>query len=597
MRKIYSLIVLGSVTLSAMATAPLAGVNARLAKAQGSSHPLKSRVISRASNLSAPTVLPATDVTETGFTANWKAVPGAATYTLSVYNPVTVASDGEYQLLNESFNLVSKGTFSEPYFDDNMVVYLSDYDWTYTPDWMVYNGAFARGMVTGVVYSPYIDLTNDGGKFTVTFDVTGYAGGKVVLKSNGETTEEQTFNLTETGLNTFTHTFTNGVHDTYLTFVDYGVPSDEDNLYSDLYDFLDEITISQNLKKGDLALLPVACEEPEKNTYTFESLPYAYGAVKLAYDVQANIVEWGDPNDPWDYEIFYSPFSDLMYVELGNQQGGEGPVTPPTTDPTDPENPNEGEIVVYVGEFENPGQKEITQGAGSWWERAPFQWYTRYSGTQMIYNAEYLEGLQVGDQIKEIVYKYGDEGSFVEVEADLTLYVENTSVSTFPKKVGTDTYLWVDMDASSSKSEQAYSIELYYMEDEELHFVLDKPLTYEGGNLLVTCWSDCTNEAEAMAVITYAMRTRDYSTMSCGDDFISFPTVYDTGEQFPYMGPNKYLPVTKIVADRNNSVSTIATPEAQAEYYNLQGIRVAQPAAGGVYIMRRGTETQKVYIR
>ncbi|MDE7467889.1 MAG: hypothetical protein K2M61_05995, partial [Muribaculaceae bacterium] len=221
----------------------------------------------------------------------------------------------------------------------------------------------------------------------------------------------------------------------------------------------------------------------------------------------------------------------------------------------------------------------------------------RYSGTQMIYNAEYLEGLQVGDQIKEIVYKYGDEGSFVEVEADLTLYVENTSVSTFPKKVGTDTYLWVDMDASSSKSEQAYSIELYYMEDEELHFVLDKPLTYEGGNLLVTCWSDCTNEAEAMAVITYAMRTRDYSTMSCGDDFISFPTVYDTGEQFPYMGPNKYLPVTKIVADRNNSVSTIATPEVQAEYYNLQGIRVAQPAAGGVYIMRRGTETQKVYIR
>ena len=596
MRKLYSFIALASVTMAA-AAAP-ASFNARLAKAQGTHHPLKSKVVSHAGALAAPVVLPATNVTETGFTANWKAVAGAETYTLSVYNPQKVTKDGEYELLFENFNLVSKGTFSEPYFDDNMVVYLSDYDWTYTPDWMVYNGAFARGMVTGVVYSPYMDLTNNGGKFTVTFTVTGYSGGKVKLSSVGETTQEQFFTLVETGANTFTHTFTNGVHDTFLTFVDYGVPTDEDNLYSDLYDYLDEISITQTLKKGDLALVPVACEEPEANSFTFETLPYAYGAKTLAYDVQANIVEWGDPDDPWDYDVTRTPFSELMYVELGgNQGGGDDPVNPPTVDP-DPEQPNEGEISIYVGEFENPGKNEITQGSGSWWERAPFQWYSRYSGSQFIYNAEYLEGLRQGDLIKEIVFKYGDEGSFVAIEANLTLFIENTTVTTFPKKPGSETYLWVDMDASSSKCEMSYSLELYYMEDEEIHFVLDKPLLYEGGNLLVTCWSDRTCDEEAMSVITYAMRTRDYSTMAMGDDNYSFPTIYDTGEQYPYQGPNKYLPVTKLVADRKQAATDIAADaDAAPEYFNLQGIRVNAPTEGSIYIVRRGNNTTKQIYR
>ena len=216
----------------------------------------------------------------------------------------------------------------------------------------------------------------------------------------------------------------------------------------------------------------------------------------------------------------------------------------------------------------------------------------------MIYNAEYLSGLKKDDQITEIVFKYGDEGSFVELEADLPIFIENTDVTTFPKKTGTDTYLWIDMDASSSKSELKYELELYYMEDEEIHFVLDKPLTYEGGNLLVTCWSNRVSDGEAQAVITYAMRTRDYSTMSTGDDFVNFPTVYDTGEQWPYHSPNKYLPVTKINAQRTKgaAASVAADSAAPVEFFNLQGVRVDNPA-GGIFIRRQGDKVQKVVIR
>ena len=40
-----------------------------------------------------------------------------------------------------------------------------------------------------------------------------------------------------------------------------------------------------------------------------------------------------------------------------------------------------------------------------------------------------------------------------------------------------------------------------------------------------------------------------------------------------------------------------ADAAADAEYYTLQGVRVAAPAAGGVYVVRRGAEVSKQYVR
>ena len=34
-----------------------------------------------------------------------------------------------------------------------------------------------------------------------------------------------------------------------------------------------------------------------------------------------------------------------------------------------------------------------------------------------------------------------------------------------------------------------------------------------------------------------------------------------------------------------------------AEYFNLQGMRVAQPAAGQIYIVRRGDKTTKEFVK
>ena len=38
-----------------------------------------------------------------------------------------------------------------------------------------------------------------------------------------------------------------------------------------------------------------------------------------------------------------------------------------------------------VGNFDEPTEADAHEGDGSWWERAPFQWYSVYSGNQGTY--------------------------------------------------------------------------------------------------------------------------------------------------------------------------------------------------------------------
>ena len=54
-----------------------------------------------------------------------------------------------------------------------------------------------------------------------------------------------------------------------------------------------------------------------------------------------------------------------------------------------------------------------------------------------------------------------------------------------------------------------------------------------------------------------------------------------------------------IVIGNNSAVSEIEMPDkddADTEYYNLQGIRIANPTSG-IYIRRTGCRTEKVIIR
>lgn len=581
MKKLYLLLLLAATVLNVSA----AGMSRSF------------RVKSGAQRLavSAPVTLPATDITEEGFTANWKAVPGTETYSVLVYEPAVVPTSGTYTILEESFNLVNQGTTIEPYFPDDILVELSDYDWTYTPDWQGYWPVFARGMVSGIIYSPYVDLVNDGGKFTVTMNVVGTAGGQVVLTSTGanDTKEKVTFDLTQNGTNTFTHTFTNGCHDTFLTFVDNGILDDPNGDYANVYDFLDDITITQNLKAGDLALRLVATAETGLTHQSFATLPYRYGATKLAYDVQANILIPGPDyyEDPYDYEVEYSPYSELEYVTL---LGGGGSGDDPDPDPDPNPDPDLQGNTLFVGNYENPQPSDIEDG--TWWDRAPYQWYTHYSGSQIIYTPDMLKGLKAGDKITEIAFKYQDQGSFVYLDTELRLVAQNSEKTEYIPKEDTDKYEWIPVDFNESVLLD-YSAELYYMTEEEIVIPLgEKELVYDGKSIVLTCWSEnIGDEAQAVASIVKYIDTRN--TMVFGSDSKTFKTVYETGYNEPYMTPAKFVPVAKFTVVKNSGIETTVTvgEEAPAQYFNLQGQPVSNPS-NGVFIRRTDKGAEKVVL-
>ncbi|MDO4320701.1 MAG: hypothetical protein Q4C34_09015 [Bacteroidales bacterium] len=271
------------------------------------------------------TVKEATDVHRNGFTANWEAFanPWTNNYCIGVYEPIEITVDDTYEVLSESFDLQPLGTTVEPFEAEDFAIYLDDYDWTDTPDWSVIYPILARGMVNGIVYSPYVDLTNNGGKYTVVLGVVGYQGAQVHLTAFGSTEDERIVTLATTGYNNIELEFDNGVHDTYFSYVDFGILDDPDQLYASCWDFLDDFAITQSLKAGDTLLRPLACAETEPDaavpptSYVFERLKYLNGASKVAYDVQANIVYYDDPSDPYsDYEIERSAYSPLMHVDL-----------------------------------------------------------------------------------------------------------------------------------------------------------------------------------------------------------------------------------------------------------------------------------------
>lgn len=270
------------------------------------------------------TVKEATNVHRNGFTANWEAFsnPNTNNYCIGVYEPIEVSADDEYAVLSEGFDLQPLGTTVEPFEADDIMLYLDDYDWTDTPDWTLYYPILAKGMVNGIVLSPYIDLTNNGGKYSVVIGVVGYQGAEVHLTSSGTVEDERVVKLYTTGYNEIRLDFTNGAHDTYFTYVDYGVIDDPDLKYNTCWDFLDDFTVLQNLKAGDTFLRPLALAETEPDaavpptSHVFDNLKYLNGASKVAYDVQANIVYYNDPDDPYDYDVERSAYSPLMYVDL-----------------------------------------------------------------------------------------------------------------------------------------------------------------------------------------------------------------------------------------------------------------------------------------
>lgn len=278
----------------------------------------------RKAAVATPEVLPATNITAEGFTANWKAVPGADGYCLFVQSREEVTNPGRKVVLYEDFCLVSQGSVIEPVYLEEYTSQLDEYGLTLTPDWIVSQAILAGGKISGVIWTPTLDLRADNGKYRVVMTIQGYAGQEVMVVSNGTAVDTRKEILKDNGNNEIVLDFTNGDRETYLRIVDNGFPDDTEGLYIDKIAYLDDIEFSQEFSVGDDVWRPVALvDDCEETSHTFTTLPFRGTEKRLYYDLYAASIYY--PNyqeDPYDYEVSYSDFSPKQEVLLEGYDAG-----------------------------------------------------------------------------------------------------------------------------------------------------------------------------------------------------------------------------------------------------------------------------------
>ena len=60
---------------------------------------------------------------------------------------------------------------------------------------------------------------------------------------------------------------------------------------------------------------------------------------------------------------------------------------------------------------------------------------------------------------------------------------------------------------------------------------------------------------------------------------------------------NGQIRFTKISIMKSSGIAEIAAEEASVEYFNLQGVRISEPAAGQVVIRRQGNKVSKIFVK
>lgn len=246
--------------------------------------------------LKTPVTLPATNVASYGFTANWQSVPQATAYAVYTILTHTAQADNEpFNLFKSDFSAVKVGTIDSPWDYSRLGgirVFLDDL----APrcDWIAFAPMAAQGMfgisnmfldynVPGTIYSPILDLSHDGGKSTLRFNVLGRNVTKLricVLKDRADGKADELFKTecpVTTDLAEQVITLEKGEKDTYIEIsIAEGTG----------YVLFDDLQLSQNLNKGESTELKYKYDETSDTSRRIDTPDYSAGDV-YAYTVQA----------------------------------------------------------------------------------------------------------------------------------------------------------------------------------------------------------------------------------------------------------------------------------------------------------------------
>ncbi len=145
-----------------------------------------------------PEALPATEIAEDCYTANWTAVPKATSYLINSYGRDSIAEAGWYALLDEDFSKITDDytDVTDPYQAEALWNYpacgLDEF--TQQPGWTGLLNTIAVGMLgcedaqwmTTYITTPVIDLSNSQA-MRLRLKAYGYDGSGLIVKGGGKT--------------------------------------------------------------------------------------------------------------------------------------------------------------------------------------------------------------------------------------------------------------------------------------------------------------------------------------------------------------------------------------------------------------------------
>lgn len=245
------------------------------------------------------------NVTSDSFTANWKPVGRADTYTITTTKLVDATEDMPQTLIiEETFDAITEGTVEAPGSDWTNPFDFSSKGWTNT-SWCATQAIWAEGMVgssgtsyfgtAGLVFTPRLNLSANGGNFNIEFtsyttvdkrdfgDPYGIVDEGIcvyILKSHNDT-EALAGYVVDTptiGLNSFNLPFENTENCDFSDVIVAFLTKTGSKF------FIDNVKITQDLKAGDKLEVPYSVKKTNDTTLDFTGLDskFDYGVTVTA---------------------------------------------------------------------------------------------------------------------------------------------------------------------------------------------------------------------------------------------------------------------------------------------------------------------------
>lgn len=266
----------------------------------------------------APTVLPETNVTNSGFTANWSPIDGVDDYYFYLYATHTAQIEETYSFVDYDFSdIVSDGTTSSPEVSESFSFEYGSW-YIFMPVFINraigISGMYSNEEYYGYLTSPEYNLSANNGTFEISCALKGSTGDEVEINlynSNGDIADSKAFALGDNNWGDYTFTMRGGDEYSMIEIVYYG----RDNL------FIDNLKVYQDLATGDKVTNPIIQRLSSSTSFDVNIQEY-YRADELYYQLYSVKYIYSYDSEYGEYYVsnaMYSDLTDPCYVTLSTE--------------------------------------------------------------------------------------------------------------------------------------------------------------------------------------------------------------------------------------------------------------------------------------